>query len=104
VGVGVGMVPTVGVGVVGDGVGVGVGVGVVFGGVNVSLVTKTDGAVGLVTLEPSQAAMKTADRTTAMIRVIPYARATAIPRAGRRFVIAESATASLESRLTRRSG
>ena len=84
------MVPTVGVGV-GDGV----GVGVVLGGVNVSRVTKTDGAVGLVTLEPSQAAMKTADRTTAMIRVIPHARATAIPRPGRRFAIAEIGTGDL---------
>jgi hypothetical protein len=80
------MVPTVGVGV-------GVAGGVVGVGANVSLVTTSVGAVGLVPLEPpSQAVTKTPNRTKALIRVIPHATATAIPRAHRGFAIAKLGT------------
>jgi hypothetical protein len=82
VGVGVGMVPMVGVGV-GGGVGVVVGVGVP-AGVNPSVDVRTDGAVGLVTLESPQAANTSGSRTRTLIRVISRARATAIPHARRR--------------------
>jgi hypothetical protein len=76
-GVGVG-VPGVGPGTVGGGTGVAVGFG---GGEKVSLDTITV-VVGAVGLEPSQAPTSRASRTNALIRVIPHARATAIPRFG----------------------
>jgi hypothetical protein len=95
----VGIVPTVGVGmgaVVGLGVGVGVDGGVGLGvGANVSLDTTTVGAVGLVALEPSHAVTKRANRTTVLLRVIPHARATAIPRVDRRLAYSRAAAARL---------
>jgi hypothetical protein len=80
---GVGTVTGTGVGVTGVGVGV-TGVGVVgvtagLGGTKVSLDTNTC-AVGAVGLEPSHEQTKSATRTNALIRVIPHAGATAIPR------------------------
>ena len=77
---GVGTVTGTGVGVTGVGVGVtGVGVTAGLGGTKVSLDTITC-AVGAVGLEPSHAQTKSATRTNALIRVIPHAGATAIPR------------------------
>jgi hypothetical protein len=98
-GVRVGVVPTMGVGV-------GVGEGVVLtGGTNVSLVTMAVGVVGLVTLEPSSHALTTRPkRTNAVIRVIPHAGATAIPRANRRFATAEPRSLADKADVTRRSG
>jgi hypothetical protein len=84
-GAGVGMVPTIGVVPT-----VGVGVDV---GVNVSLDTTTVGAVGLASFEPSHAVTKSANRTKVPIRVIPHARATAIPRVDRRFAYSRAAAA-----------
>jgi hypothetical protein len=79
-GVGVG-VPGVGLGTVGVGTGVTVGLG---GGEKVSLETITV-VVGAVGLESSHAPTNRVSRTNALIRVIPHARATAIPRFGCRF-------------------
>jgi hypothetical protein len=96
-GVRVGVVPTMGVGV-GEGV-------VLTGGTNVSLVTMAVGVVGLVTLEPSSHALTTRPkRTNAVIRVIPHAGATAIPRANRRFATAEPRSLADKADVTRRSG
>src|SRR5262245_8777696 len=76
-GVGTGDITGVGVGVVmGVGVGSGVTAGTV-GGVNVSLETITVGPVGL---ESSHAVAKRASTTSTLMRVIPHATATAIPR------------------------
>jgi len=77
----VGVVPGTGVAVTGVGVGVAGGAVTVGidGGANVNLDTITC-AVGAVGLEPSHAPTKSASRTNALIRVIPHAGATAIPR------------------------
>lgn len=100
-GVGIGVVPTMGVGI-----GVGVGEGVVLtGGTNVSRVTMAVGVVGLALLEPSSHALTTRPtRTNALIRVIPHARATAIPRANRRFATAEPRSLADKANVTRRFG
>ena len=84
---GVGVVTGVGMtGITGVGVGVGMGVGVAIGvtagfagGENVSrdTITVVEGAVGL---EASHAATKRASRSSTLMRVIPQATATAIPR------------------------
>ena len=93
-------------GIVGIGAGVTVGVA---GGAKVAfdVITVTVGAVGLV--DPShaatmRAATMRAKTTKALIRVMPPATATAIPRLGRRFFIAESRRLALPSDATRRSG
>jgi len=79
VGTGVGVVTGGVIGVAGVGVGTGVGVTAGLGGTKVSLDTITC-AVGAVGLEPSHAQTKSASRTNALIRVMPQAGATAIPR------------------------
>jgi hypothetical protein len=80
-----------------------VGVGV---GANVNLDTNrvAVGAVGLVTVEPSHAAIRRANTTNALGRLIPDARATAIPRFGRHFAVAEPRPLAFQSDVTRRSG
>jgi hypothetical protein len=78
-----GTVTGVGVGVAGVGVGItGVGAGVTVGrgGGEKIAVDVTTVAVGAVGLESSQAPTDRANRTSAVIRLIPHATATAIPR------------------------
>jgi hypothetical protein len=71
------------VGVAGGGVGMaggGVGVTVGLAGGEKMVVDVTTVAVGAVGLESSQPPAKRVNRTTALIRFIPHARATVIPR------------------------
>jgi len=100
--------PGVGPAITGTGVGVtGVGVGSTGGvtagsdgGAKVTLDTITC-AVGAVGLEPAQAPTKSASRTNALMRVIPHARATAIPR---RFIQPSHQGSRFNNPVARRSG
>jgi len=86
-----------GVGAAGGGVGITVGLG---GGEKIA-VDVTTVAVGAVGLESSQAPTKRPNITSALIRVIPDATATAIPR---RVAIVEPRSLGDSPRAARRSG